>query len=144
MRYRALKGNPVICQVISCDICGAEKGQTNHWFVCYEQSGELRVGGWNSRHLLCPGTKQLCGESCLHKLVSEFLAKSLPARTTHSAASADVQPANAAEIGVPTETPSFQHSITPAASSSPRSSYFIPRAYERRSRSHRGTERRTS
>jgi hypothetical protein len=77
----------VIRQAISCDICGSEKKQTNHWFVAYEQGGELRVGGWNSRNRLRPGTRHLCGQICLHKLVDDFTVKAIgqkPQGTEHS------------------------------------------------------------
>jgi len=67
----------VIRQAISCDICGSEKKQTNHWFVAYDQGGELRLSGWSSRNKLRPGTKHLCGQTCLHKLVDEFMARIL-------------------------------------------------------------------
>lgn len=70
----------VIRQAITCDICASEKRQTNHWFVAYEQGGELRVSGWNSRHRLRAGAKHLCGQTCLHKLVDEFMAKSIAVR----------------------------------------------------------------
>jgi hypothetical protein len=70
----------VIRQAISCDICGTEKRQTNHWFVAYEQAGELRVSGWTSRHRLRADSKHLCGQTCLHKLMDEFMAKSIAAR----------------------------------------------------------------
>jgi hypothetical protein len=70
----------VIRQAISCDICGNEKKQTNHWFVAYDQGGELRVSGWNSRNRLRPGSKHLCGQTCLHKLVDEFMARALAVR----------------------------------------------------------------
>jgi hypothetical protein len=70
----------VIRQAISCDICGTEKRQTNHWFVAYEQAGELRVSGWTSRHRLRNDSKHLCGQTCLHKLVDEFMAKSIASR----------------------------------------------------------------
>jgi len=70
----------VIRQAISCDICASEKRQTNHWFVAYEQAGELRVSGWSSRHKLRPGSKHLCGQTCLHKLVDEFMAKAIAVR----------------------------------------------------------------
>jgi len=70
----------VIRQAISCDICATEKKQTNHWFVAYEQGGELRVSGWSSRNRLRPGSKQLCGQTCLHKLVDEVVAKALAIR----------------------------------------------------------------
>ena len=73
-------GNRVIRQAISCDICGTEKKQTNHWFVAYEHAGELRVSGWSTRNRLRPGSKHLCGQTCLHKLVDDFMARALTAR----------------------------------------------------------------
>ena len=81
----------MIRQAISCDICGTEKKQTNHWFVAYDQGGELRVSGWNSRNRLRPGSKHLCGQTCLHKLVDEFMARALSTR---------VQPAAVEEVEV--------------------------------------------
>jgi hypothetical protein len=79
----------VIRQAISCDICGTEKKQTNHWFVAYDQGGELRVSGWNSRNRLRPGTKHLCGQTCLHKLVDDFMARALTARVPQIAQDQD-------------------------------------------------------
>jgi hypothetical protein len=76
----------VIRQAISCDICGTEKKQTNHWFVAYDQGGELRVSGWNTRNRLRPGSKHLCGQTCLHKLVDEFMARALSVRARAGAA----------------------------------------------------------
>ena len=81
-------GDAVIRQAISCDICATEKKQTNHWFVAYEQGGELRVSGWQSRNRLRLGSKHLCGQTCLHKLVDEFMAKAIAVRG--HAATADV------------------------------------------------------
>jgi hypothetical protein len=75
----------VIRQAISCDICGTEKKQTNHWFVAYDQGGELRVSGWQTRNRLRPGSKHLCGQTCLHKLVDDFMARALTARTPRAA-----------------------------------------------------------
>jgi hypothetical protein len=42
---------------------GAEKKQTNHWFVTSEQEGELRARGWNSRMRLGAGSKHLYGQN---------------------------------------------------------------------------------
>ena len=75
----------MIRQAISCDICATEKRQTNHWFVAYEQAGELRISGWNSRHRQRPDSKHLCGQICLHKLVDEFMAKSIAVRQQRTA-----------------------------------------------------------
>jgi len=65
----------VIRQAISCDICGSEKKQTNHWFVAYEQAGELRLAGWNSKNRLRANARHLCGQTCLHKLIDDFMAR---------------------------------------------------------------------
>jgi hypothetical protein len=73
-------GEAMIRQAISCDICGAEKKQTNHWFVAYSHAGELRVSGWSAQRRLRAGSKHLCGQTCLYKLVDEFIAGSLTAR----------------------------------------------------------------
>jgi hypothetical protein len=85
------EGITVIRQAISCDICGTEKRQTNHWFVAYEQAGELRIGGWTSRHRLRAGAKHLCGQTCLHKLVDEFMAKCMDPRPRRAAEPAEAE-----------------------------------------------------
>jgi len=81
----------MIRQAISCDICAAEKRQTNHWFVAYEQGAELRVSGWTSRHRLRPDSKHLCGQTCLHKLVDEFIAKSVALRAQRAAEAGEAE-----------------------------------------------------
>ena len=58
---------------------------TNHWFVAYDHGGELRVSEWTSRNRLRAGARHLCGHTCLHKLVDDFMARTLSART-HSVA----------------------------------------------------------
>lgn len=93
----------MIRQAISCDICGAEKQHTNHWFVAYQQGGELRVSGWNSRNRLRADSKHLCGQTCLHKLVDEFFAKTVANRgqtSPHEDVEA-VQPADEASMESP-------------------------------------------
>ncbi len=69
----------MIRQAISCDVCGAEKQHTNHWFVAYSHGAELRVSGWIAGKRLRAGAKHLCGQTCLHKLVDEFLARTVSA-----------------------------------------------------------------
>jgi len=96
----------VIRQAISCDICATEKKQTNHWFVACEQGGELRVSGWLSRNRLRPGSKHLCGQTCLHKLVDEFMAKAIAVRTHGDAAE---------ELDVPVQAAGVDTSLTSSA-----------------------------
>jgi hypothetical protein len=94
----------VIRQAISCDICGSEKKQTNHWFVAYDQGGELRVSGWNSRNKLRPGSKHLCGQTCLHKLVDNFMAQALATRVQPAAEDEVVEQAAGADASLTSNT----------------------------------------
>jgi len=79
----------MIRQAISCDICGAEKKQTNHWFVAYTHGGELRVAGWNTNGRMRAGAKHLCGQTCLHKLMDEFIARTMSNRVALAAESSE-------------------------------------------------------
>lgn len=74
----------MIRQAILCDICGTEMLHPNHWFVAGDHGQELRVSRWDSRRRLRPGVKHLCGQTCLHKLVDEFTARSLNQRVPPS------------------------------------------------------------
>jgi len=71
----------VIRQAISCDICGEEKKQTNHWFVVCEQAGEVRVSAFNSRTRLRTGDKHLCGATCMHKLLDDYMVRAIGGKT---------------------------------------------------------------
>jgi hypothetical protein len=82
----------VIRQAISCDICGTEMLNANHWFVAIDRGTELRISAWSARNRIRTGVRHLCGHKCLHKLVDDFMAKTLSAR---AAASAEADPSNA-------------------------------------------------
>ncbi|MGA9427507.1 MAG: hypothetical protein WBV33_20675, partial [Terracidiphilus sp.] len=118
----------MIRQAISCDICGAEKKQTNHWFVVCEQAGELRIGGWNSRNRLRSESKHLCGQTCLHKLVDEFMARTIAGRVAAPAAPAEHLDGESARAGTDASltsaaafaaADSSAQQIAPAAASAP-------------------------
>jgi len=93
----------VIQQVIRCDICGSQKRQTNHWFIAREESGELRISGWNSLYLQSPETKHLCGETCAHRLISQFLMRLGDVATQPAAEKSETEPAAETEISAPAE-----------------------------------------
>jgi hypothetical protein len=96
----------VIRQAISCDICGTEKKQTNHWFAAHEQGGELRLCGWTSRNRSRAGSKHLCGQTCLHKLVDEFMARSLSSRMPPATAEPPEARAAATDTSLTSASPS--------------------------------------
>lgn len=65
----------MIRQAINCDMCGAEKQETtSHWFVAYEQGGELKLRGWESPKQSRKDVKHLCGQKCAQRLTANFTA----------------------------------------------------------------------
>ncbi|MGA8087550.1 MAG: hypothetical protein WCA10_09600 [Terracidiphilus sp.] len=74
----------MIRQAISCDICGTEMLNANHWFVAYDRGPELRIGVCNPGNRLRASARHLCGDKCLHKLVDVFTARTLSARASAS------------------------------------------------------------
>ncbi len=70
----------MIRQTITCDTCGIERKQANHWFEAFEHEGELRIRGLLPTKTTRPGLKHLCGQTCLHRLVDDFLAGNLSTR----------------------------------------------------------------
>jgi hypothetical protein len=127
----------VIEQVITCDMCGAQKRQTNHWFVAREESGEMRIRGWNSLHLLSHGTKHLCGETCVHKLVSQFLMTLVDAGTQQSADKSHSRPDAKAKMADQTDCAEPAVSTwngLPSSTGSSRSSQHAPREPEQLNR----------
>jgi hypothetical protein len=114
----------MIRQAISCDICGAEKKQTNHWFVAYTHAGELRVSGWNAQRRLRTGTKHLCGQTCLNKLLDEFVARTATARAQAPALDAETdEPAVATDTSLASRAASARPALAakplPAAGAPP-------------------------
>ena len=65
----------MIRQAISCDICGTEMLNANHWFVAYDRGPELRIGAWSGENRPRAAARHLCGHKCLHKLVDDFMAR---------------------------------------------------------------------
>ena len=136
--WPAMKGKAVIRQSIFCDVCGAQRREANHWFVAYEEAGELRVSSWASSRLLSAGTKHVCGERCTHKLMSEFLARATTAGS--------IQPAAHAGLN---DLASAVHSGEPLKQRRPAQMITLPRLAYSPSHApiddqHRGTGRRTS
>ena len=141
------KGVIVIRQVITCNICGSQKRQTNHWFVAYQETGELRISGWNSLRQLSPETKHLCGEACAHKLISQFLMRSVDLGTQRATDKSETAPAADSNISAPAGGAGPSASTwqgLPSRPDSPRSPDCARRELERLQRSHPRTGRRTS
>jgi hypothetical protein len=72
----------MIRQAINCDICAAEKQESNYWFVAYEQGGELKLRGWESPKNSRKDAKHLCGQKCAQRMVANFMASQM--ETVHT------------------------------------------------------------
>jgi hypothetical protein len=60
--------------VFTCDGCGAQKKEANHWFFATSVGGIFRLSAWNSSGIEDSGDEShYCGEKCVLKAVSEFL-----------------------------------------------------------------------
>jgi hypothetical protein len=82
----------VIRQAISCDICSREMQNPNHWFVVYDGGPEFRMTRWNARMRLRPDARHLCGQTCLHKLVDDFMARTIAERASTTGPANSDQP----------------------------------------------------
>lgn len=75
---------------VTCDVCGVEKRETNHWYTLHLQRYEtvyyftrLVITSFNPVEQTTGTQKHACGNSCTQKLVERWLqAESLePSRT---------------------------------------------------------------
>ena len=80
----------MIASSVTCDVCGRQKQETNHWFLCFTMKGALGItfGAYNDRDLVPArrglNIQDICGEACAHTRLSQFLDSLNPAseRTT--------------------------------------------------------------
>jgi hypothetical protein len=109
----------MIRQAISCDICGAEKKQTNHWFVAYTHAGELRVSGWGVQGKIRAASKHLCGQTCLHKLVDEFIAGGATSKVHVLTEAGDEEPVVASDTSLTCSVANLNPESSPTGLSAP-------------------------
>lgn len=59
----------MVTEKITCDICGAERGATNHWIMYDTGTGLTSFESWNDEYRSHEG--QLCGVACAVKLLTK-------------------------------------------------------------------------
>ena len=134
---RGLEGETrVIRQAISCDICGDGNAAYQPLVRRLRPRGELRVSGWNPRSRLRAGAKHLCGQTCLHKLVDDFMARTLFARgpaTPEERATQAKRPENVAihadtslTSSAPSAAPQHAVAFAPGSDEFESSAHLIP------------------
>ena len=64
----------MIRQAISCDVCGRDMQESSRWMAAVERGSELRLSVWNPRGRVRVGVRHLCGQTCLYKMLDEFIA----------------------------------------------------------------------
>lgn len=55
-----------------CDMCGAVRGATNHWFMVGSLPGAIVVKRWESSKF-ASAQIHLCGQKCVHALLDRWL-----------------------------------------------------------------------
>jgi hypothetical protein len=93
-------------QPFNCDVCGAERKETNHWFVAVPSvdsaTEPFKIYTWKAarfnrllemRTSKKAGAKHVCGQRCLLLLVDQLTSSTLPAQTLK----ADAAPENPAD-----------------------------------------------
>lgn len=65
-----------ITQTITCNVCGKQKREVNHWWVAYESQGVgFMLSPWNENLARNDIVQSLCGQECVIKAVSEWMQK---------------------------------------------------------------------
>lgn len=68
--------------VLICDVCGRQKGSTNHWYVAITDPPTAELPGSEGiafgpieAETFDPALKRehICGQECLHKRLSQWL-----------------------------------------------------------------------
>ncbi len=68
-------------EIYRCEVCKKQRGETNHWFLIEFQGesgghkGSIRIFAWDDRSAAEDDVFHLCGEGCVQRKVSEFVAK---------------------------------------------------------------------
>ena len=59
----------------TCDVCGAIRQQSNHWFLCWKYDGVLHFDFWDDSIglSLSYDVKHLCGLECATRKLNEHL-----------------------------------------------------------------------
>ena len=65
-----------------CDICGAEQGETNHWFFGFEDAEMVCIASENTG--VPEPTRDLCGERCALEFVQGWLREQKEAPDDHN------------------------------------------------------------
>ena len=55
-----------------CDVCGAVRGESNHWFAVGKLTGAIVVIQWD--RAILEGATHICGQKCAHALLDRWLA----------------------------------------------------------------------
>jgi hypothetical protein len=80
----------VISTLVQCGSCGAQRGQSNHWFMSKVSHSTLQIRAFDLQDAINLNFKPLCGERCVSKEVSFNLNGLVTARTETRDASQDV------------------------------------------------------
>lgn len=57
----------------SCNVCGKERGASNHWTLAVVDERGLALYPWKDSDARLEGMQHLCGRSCVQRLIDKAL-----------------------------------------------------------------------
>ncbi len=80
----------------TCDVCGAEKREANHWWLCVVNEDGFQLAPWGStwydskqRPKVTP--QHICGQDCATRKLSEFMSPPPPPNRQEPSTEARIQ-----------------------------------------------------
>ena len=68
-------------RVYTCDVCGADRKDVNHWYVVARSAGRCYVLTWaqgvRNRMVNRSTTRHACGRECAHKELDAMMSESI-------------------------------------------------------------------
>jgi hypothetical protein len=76
----------------TCDGCGVQKGEMNHWWLVDGRDlNKFICGPWNETAAGIEGFRHICSENCAIKELSQWLGKKKAAGVTEHARYSDAE-----------------------------------------------------
>jgi hypothetical protein len=85
----------------TCDVCKAERKQTNHWWLVHIDDGGFHIAPWDDKKAKRKGMKHVCGQGCLQGMQDKWSSGIVV-----SGKSVDESLANIEKLTYPEEVPS--------------------------------------
>jgi hypothetical protein len=64
-------------QVYRCDMCGRERGESNHYLLAFFEGESIRLAPWRDGDAAQADVSHLCGSACATRKLAEWVDKTM-------------------------------------------------------------------